>query len=35
MLKVKKIKPIGCQVLVTKDLYGWDDFDESGVQGRP
>ena len=31
MLKVKKIKPIGCQVLVTKDLYGWDDFDESGV----
>ena len=31
MLKVKKIKPIGCQVLVTKDLYGCDDFDESGV----
>ena len=31
MLKLKKIKPIGSQVLVTKSLYGWDDFDESGV----
>ena len=31
MLKVKKIKPIGCQVLVTENLYGWDDFDESGL----
>ena len=31
MLKVKKIKPMGCQVLVTENLYGWDDFDESGL----
>ena len=31
MLKLKKIKPIGSQVLVTKNLYGWDDFMESGV----
>ncbi len=31
MLKIKKIKPVGCQVLVTKNLYGWDDFDESGL----
>lgn len=31
MLKVKRIKPIGCQVLVTENLYGWDDFDESGL----
>jgi hypothetical protein len=31
MLKTKKIKPIGCQVLVTKNLYGWDDFDENGI----
>jgi hypothetical protein len=27
MLEIKKIKPIGSQVLVTKNLYGWDDFD--------
>lgn len=31
MLEIKKIKPIGCQVLVTKNLYGWDDFDASGL----
>jgi hypothetical protein len=31
MLKVKKIKPMGCQVLVTENLYGWDDFDEAGL----
>ena len=31
MLEIKKIKPIGSQVLVTKNLYGWDDFDESGL----
>lgn len=31
MLKIKKIKPIGCQVLVTKNLYGWDDFNEAGI----
>lgn len=31
MLKLKKIKPIGSQVLVTKNLYGWDDFMEGGV----
>lgn len=31
MLKLKEIKPMGCQVLVTKNLYGWDDFNESGI----
>lgn len=31
MLKLKKLKPIGCQVLVTENLYGWDDFDEAGL----
>ena len=31
MLKLKKIKPIGCQVLVTENLYGWDDFNEAGL----
>ena len=31
MLKIKRIKPIGCQVLVTKNLYGWDDFDDAGL----
>lgn len=31
MLKLKRIKPIGCQVLVTKNLYGWDDFDDAGL----
>jgi co-chaperonin GroES (HSP10) len=31
MLKIKRIKPIGSQVLVTENLYGWDDFDESGI----
>ena len=31
MLELRKIKPVGSQVLVTKNLYGWDDFDESGI----
>ena len=31
MLKLRKVRPIGCQVLVTENLYGWDDFDESGL----
>ena len=31
MLKLRKIKPIGCQVLITANLYGWDDFDDSGI----
>ena len=31
MLKLKRIKSIGCQVLVTKNLYGWDDFDDAGL----
>jgi hypothetical protein len=28
MLKLKKAKPIGSQVIVTKNLYDWDDFQE-------
>ena len=28
MLNLKKIKPVGSQVLVTKNLYDWDDFQE-------
>lgn len=31
MLELRKIKPIGCQVLVTKNLYGFDDYDESHI----
>jgi co-chaperonin GroES (HSP10) len=31
MIKLKKIKPMGCKVLVTKNLYGWDDFNEAGI----
>lgn len=31
MLKLKEIKPMGCQILVTKNLYGWDDFNEVGI----
>lgn len=31
MLKIKSIKPIGSQVLVSKNLYGWDDFNASGI----
>ena len=31
MLELRKIKPMGCQVLVTENLYGWDDFDEAGL----
>ena len=31
MLKIKSIKPIGSQILVSKNLYGWDDFDASGL----
>ena len=31
MLEIRKIKPVGSQVLVTKNLYGWDDFNEAGI----
>lgn len=31
MLKLKKIKPIFSQVLVTEDLYGWDDKNAAGI----
>lgn len=31
MLKIKEIKPMFSQVLVTEDLYGWDDKDDSGI----
>lgn len=31
MLKLKKIKPVGCKVLVTENLYGYDDFNEAGL----
>lgn len=31
MLKLKEIKPMFSKVLVTEDLYGWDDRDEFGV----
>ena len=31
MIKLKSIKPVFSQVLVTKELYGWDDYDESGL----
>lgn len=31
MLKLKEIKPMFNQVLVTENLYGWDDKDESGI----
>lgn len=31
MLKLRKVTPIGSQVLVTKNLYGWDDFDAFGI----
>lgn len=31
MLKIKEIKPMFCQVLVTENLYGWDDKDASGI----
>ena len=31
MLNLKKITPIGSQVLVTKNLYEWDDFNEMGL----
>lgn len=31
MLELRKIKPVGSQVLVTKNLYGWDDFDDAGL----
>ena len=31
MLELRKIKPMGCQVLVTENLYGWDDFNENGL----
>lgn len=31
MLKLKEIKPLFSQVLVTENLYGWDNRDEYGV----
>lgn len=31
MLKLKEIKPMFSQVLVTENLYGWDDKNESGI----
>lgn len=31
MVELKRIKPIGSQVLVTKNLYGWDDTNEMGI----
>lgn len=31
MLNVRKIKPMGSKVLVTKNLYGWDDVNKSGI----
>lgn len=31
MLKLRKITPIGSQVLVTESLYGWDDANEAGI----
>lgn len=31
MLKLKKIKPIFSQVLVTEELYGWDDKNAAGI----
>ena len=31
MLELKMIKPVGCQVLITENLYGWDDFDDGGI----
>ena len=31
MLKLKEIKPLFSQVLVTEELYGYDDRDSSGI----
>lgn len=31
MLKIKEIEPLFNQILVTENLYGWDDKDESGI----
>jgi hypothetical protein len=31
MLQIKKIKPIGCQVLITEELYGYDDENAAGI----
>ena len=31
MLKLRKIKPIGSQVLVTENVYDWDDFNDMGL----
>lgn len=31
MLKLRKIKPIFSQVLVTEELYGWDDKNAAGI----
>lgn len=31
MLRIKEIKPMFSQVLVTEDLYGWDEKNEAGI----
>ena len=31
MLELRKIKPMFSQVLVTEDLYGYDDYSASGI----
>lgn len=31
MLNLKKIKPIGCKVLVTENVYGYDDENAAGI----
>ena len=31
MLNLRKIKPIGCQVQVTEEVYSWDDVNEFGI----
>lgn len=31
MLQIKRIKPVGCQVLVTSNVYGFDDPNAAGI----
>lgn len=31
MLNIKSIKPIGCQILVTEEIYGYDDYNAGGI----
>lgn len=31
MLNLRRIKPVGSQVLVTEELYGWDDENAAGI----